>query len=61
VAAYDQLLAEGYVFGRTGSGTYVSTDLLEAVVGAARRRNGPKLRRTPAAPTSMNFTKKREK
>jgi len=48
VAAYDQLLAEGYVFGRTGSGTYVSTDLLEAVVGAARRRNGPKLRRTPA-------------
>ena len=27
VAAYDQLLAEGYAEGRTGSGTYVSTDL----------------------------------
>ena len=37
VAAYEQLLAEGYVFGRTGSGTYASTDLPEAVVGAARR------------------------
>ena len=31
VAAYEQLLAEGYVFGRIGSGTYVSTDLPEAV------------------------------
>jgi hypothetical protein len=29
--------SKGYVFGRTGSGTYVSTDLPEAVVGAARR------------------------
>ncbi|MDO9172557.1 MAG: PLP-dependent aminotransferase family protein, partial [bacterium] len=27
VAAYDQLLAEGYAEGRTGSGTYVSEDL----------------------------------
>jgi len=27
VAAYDQLLAEGYASGRTGSGTYVSDDL----------------------------------
>lgn len=27
VAAYDQLLAEGYAEGRTGSGTYVSADL----------------------------------
>ena len=27
VAAYDQLLAEGYAEGRTGSGTYVSKDL----------------------------------
>src|SRR5262249_6586727 len=52
VAAYEQLLAEGYVFGRTGSGTYVSTDLPEAVVAAARRRNRATLRRTPAAPAS---------
>jgi hypothetical protein len=44
--------SKGYVFGRTGSGTYVSTDLPEAVVGAARRRNRMRLRRTPAAPTS---------
>src|SRR5262245_56458116 len=52
VAAYEQLLAEGYVFGLTGSGTYVSTDLPEAVVAAARRRNRATLRRTPAAPAS---------
>jgi hypothetical protein len=44
--------SKGYVLGRTGSGTYVSTDLPEAVVGAARRRNRMRLRRTPAAPTS---------
>jgi GntR family transcriptional regulator / MocR family aminotransferase len=52
VAAYDQLLAEGYAFGRTGSGTYVSTDLPEAVVGAVRRRNRATLRRRPTAPAS---------
>ncbi|MDZ4371914.1 MAG: PLP-dependent aminotransferase family protein [Phenylobacterium sp.] len=34
VAAYDQLLAEGYAEGRTGSGTYVSGDL-SGVVDAA--------------------------
>ena len=52
VAAYEQLLAEGYVFGRTGSGTYVSTDVPEAVVAAARRRNRATLRGRPAAPAS---------
>ena len=29
VAAYEQLLAEGYATGRIGSGTYVTTDLPE--------------------------------
>src|SRR3954465_8246663 len=29
VSAYEQLLAEGYSCGRTGSGTYVSSDLPE--------------------------------
>ncbi len=33
VAAYEQLLAEGYLAARTGSGTYVSTDLPEPVEG----------------------------
>jgi GntR family transcriptional regulator / MocR family aminotransferase len=41
VAAYEQLLAEGYTFGRHGSGTYISTDLPEPVVGHARRRKQP--------------------
>jgi hypothetical protein len=30
VSAYEQLLAEGYACGKTGSGTYVSSDLPEA-------------------------------
>ncbi|MBI2204926.1 MAG: PLP-dependent aminotransferase family protein [Candidatus Rokubacteria bacterium] len=34
--AYDQLLAEGYVEGRPGSGTYVAQALPEAPAGAAR-------------------------
>ena len=32
LSAYDQLLAEGYVEGRAGSGTYVSSDLPEPVI-----------------------------
>ncbi len=32
LSAYDQLLAEGYVVGKPGSGTYVSSDLPEPVV-----------------------------
>ena len=32
VAAVDQLVAEGYVEGRRGSGVYVSTDLPDAVL-----------------------------
>lgn len=37
IAAYEQLLAEGYVAGRTGSGTYISNDLPEPIEGGARR------------------------
>ncbi|MDF3812440.1 MULTISPECIES: PLP-dependent aminotransferase family protein [Rhodopseudomonas] len=32
LAAYDRLLAEGYIEGRTGSGTYVSHDVSESVI-----------------------------
>ena len=46
VAAYDQLLAEGYAEGRTGSGTYVSEDLsgvldVKAAEPAPARRPPP--------------------
>ncbi len=40
VAAYEELLAEGYVTGRTGSGTYVS-EALPAPVGDGRRASRP--------------------
>src|SRR4051812_19841071 len=33
VAAYEQLLAEGYVTGRTGAGTYIAADLPEPFAG----------------------------
>jgi GntR family transcriptional regulator/MocR family aminotransferase len=36
VAAYDQLLAEGYATGRVGSGTYVAADLPERPSGRAK-------------------------
>jgi GntR family transcriptional regulator/MocR family aminotransferase len=36
VAAYEQLLAEGYATGRIGSGTYVATDLPDKPAGRAR-------------------------
>lgn len=44
VAAYEQLLAEGYLAGKTGSGTYISADLPEPI------EHGPfKLRKQTAA------------
>lgn len=41
VAAYEQLLAEGYTSGRHGSGTYVSPDLPEAIQGKPQRHSKP--------------------
>jgi GntR family transcriptional regulator/MocR family aminotransferase len=37
VGAYDQLLSEGYVIGRVGAGTFVSTDLPEALETSASK------------------------
>ncbi|MDQ2802391.1 MAG: PLP-dependent aminotransferase family protein [Pseudomonadota bacterium] len=48
VAAYEQLLTEGYVDGRAGSGTFVSTDLTGLVARASRRTAG--LPGRPAVP-----------
>src|SRR5436190_20534065 len=50
VAAYEQLLAEGYTSGRHGSGTYISPDLPEPI------EQGPQRRRKPAAPVTSNAT-----
>src|SRR5689334_19109604 len=42
VAAYDQLLAEGYAEGRAGSGTYVSKDLSGVIdIRAGHGEAGP--------------------
>src|SRR5690349_18780978 len=49
VAAYEQLLAEGYTSGKHGSGTYVSPDLPEPIDGKPQRRGKPAAATTPAA------------
>src|ERR1700686_4307314 len=41
VAAYEQLLAEGYTSGRRGSGTYVSSDLPEPIDANPQRGKKP--------------------
>jgi GntR family transcriptional regulator / MocR family aminotransferase len=39
IAAYEQLLAEGYVSGKIGSGTYVSSELLDLIeTGTSQRK-----------------------
>jgi len=48
VAAYELLLAEGYVSGKIGSGTYISSDLPEPPV--ARRRSKPEKASPGTAP-----------
>lgn len=49
VAAYDQLLAEGYAEGRVGSGTYVSRDL-SGVLDVGAPASDPAPAATPALP-----------
>ncbi|MGH6641722.1 MAG: PLP-dependent aminotransferase family protein [Bradyrhizobium sp.] len=52
VAAYEQLLAEGYTSGRHGSGTYVSPDLPEAIE-EKRQRPGKPAAAMPSTPKPM--------
>ncbi len=49
VAAYEQLLAEGYGRGKIGSGTYIAADLPESFDAASRHRNRPAPARRPSA------------
>jgi GntR family transcriptional regulator / MocR family aminotransferase len=56
VSAYEQLLAEGYASGKVGSGSYVSSDLPEAVEGRGwKRGKGPAVAAKPTAPLSGDF------
>jgi GntR family transcriptional regulator/MocR family aminotransferase len=48
IAAFEQLLAEGYLEGRIGSGTYVARTLPEACLGARPRASVPGYVRPPA-------------
>src|SRR5215475_12299985 len=56
VSAYEQLLAEGYVSGKVGSGSYVSSDLPEPVEGRSSKR-GKRSATTarPDSPLSKDF------
>src|ERR1700756_3463895 len=49
VLAYDQLLAEGFVEGRRGSGTYVSSSLNRSTVGRPKKLSSLPLSRFGAA------------
>ena len=48
IAAFEQLLAEGYLEGRIGSGTYVARTLPEACLGARPQASAPGYGRGPA-------------
>ncbi|MCK1460129.1 PLP-dependent aminotransferase family protein [Bradyrhizobium sp. 2] len=51
VSAFEQLLAEGYAFGRKGAGTYVASDLPEPFAAP----HGRKTRAVPAAAGAASF------
>lgn len=55
--AYEQLAAEGFIAGRTGSGSYVSTTAKAATRG---RETGRAPRETPHAPTLSRFARRLE-
>src|SRR3984885_15609621 len=65
VLAYERLAAEGYVRGRTGSGTYVATDLPDQapertetprVAAIALSNRGAQLAQIPATAVSRDAT-----
>ena len=47
VSAYEQLLAEGYLAGKVGSGTYISSDLPEPIEGRPAHRRAASPARRP--------------
>lgn len=51
VSAFEQLLAEGYAFGRKGAGTYIAADLPEPFAAP----HGRKARAAPAAARAASF------
>src|SRR4051812_2999178 len=51
VAAYEQLLAEGYVTGKTGAGTYIAADLPEPFARASPK---PRKRTAPAGKATVS-------
>jgi GntR family transcriptional regulator / MocR family aminotransferase len=53
VSAYEQLLAEGYLAGKVGSGTYIAPDLPEAVERRDLARARPPLARPPRLPARV--------
>lgn len=54
VAAYEQLLSEGYVVGRAGSGTFVSTELT-GLIGRASRRPARRAKPPPVPLPAQTF------
>ncbi|MGO8915548.1 MAG: PLP-dependent aminotransferase family protein [Stellaceae bacterium] len=52
VAAYEQLLVEGYAEGRAGSGTFVSADLTGLVARGSRPHPGTRAGKPPPAPAA---------
>lgn len=57
LAAYDQLMAEGYIEGRAGSGTYVARAVPEGVPPEAPRQRPPSNIANPARPISKAAAK----
>jgi GntR family transcriptional regulator / MocR family aminotransferase len=55
VAAYEQLLAEGYASGKIGAGTYIAADFPEPFVGAP-----PRKKRTPPGRTGAQLPRSLE-
>ena len=47
VSAYEQLLAEGYLSGKVGSGTFISSDLPEPVEGRTSQRGATRAGKPP--------------
>ncbi len=56
VSAYEQLLTEGFVSGKSGSGTYVASDLPERVEGSKRPRRPAARAGAMQAPALDGFT-----
>ena len=60
LAAYEQLIAEGYLISKSGSGTFISNNIPDTIAKSQKTYSGPKWLK-PETPPEISANRKRQK